>query len=110
MEQIQEYGSFLLIILIVLATTGFAAWKIGTDSAKDKDGWGFPLWFTPSGYFILAWIFGGIQRLNQPISVVGALLAYGLSIFLLFVSRRLPSGLQWHYPIGAAAIILIFFF
>ena len=111
MVEIKEFWAFLVIILIALVVTAIAAWKTTSDpTTKEKDFWGFPVWFTPLAYLMLAWLLGGVVNLNKPISVLCAFFAYGLSVFILFMSRRLPSTLQWYYPIGLAAIITIFFF
>ena len=113
MTQITEYGSILLILLMAIIVTGVAAWRISLDANKDKkdedhDGWGFPIWFTPLGYLMIAWFFVGTSGLNQPISVLITFFAYSLSVFLLFLSRSLPSSLKWHYPIGAAVFLMLF--
>jgi len=109
MNEIISYAPLLLIIVVAILATGIAGWKETSKSASDsRDHWGFYLWFTPTGYLILSLLFRGINYFNRPIVALIAILVYGLSISLLF-APKLPSGLKWHYPIGIAAIIAIFF-
>ncbi|MFA6184695.1 MAG: hypothetical protein WCT51_04615 [Candidatus Shapirobacteria bacterium] len=108
MAEFERFWPFLVIILIALVTTAIACWKTTLDSTtKEKDFLGFPVWFIPLGYLVIAWLFGGSINLNKPISILGALFVYGLSVVILFKARHLPSDLKWYYPIRAAVVILI---
>jgi len=97
-----------LIVLVAVLVTGVAGWQTATNPRLNtQDTWGFYLWFTPLGYLLLTWFFGGTRRLNRPMIAMGAILVYGLATFLLFLPT-MPIGLQWHYPIGAACLLLLF--
>lgn len=98
-----------LIVLLAVIVTGIAGWHTTVNPTLNaKDSWGLYLWFTPLAYLLIAWYFCGTKKLNRPMIAMGAVLVYGLSAILLF-APGMPTGLQWHYPIGAAAILLYFF-
>lgn len=98
-------GSLLLGALVV---TGIAGIRYAKNPALgESDSWGFYLWFTPLGYLLLTWFFVGTAKINQLPVALGGLAVYALSAILLFVPNP-PPGLKWHYPIGAACLLLFF--
>lgn len=109
MKEVRYYLPVGLILLAAVIVTGIAGWQyVDQPSLGRTDSWGFYLWFTPLGYLLLTWIFGGTRKLNRwPVALAGVLV-YAISALLLFVPV-LPPGLQWHFPIGAACLLLIFF-
>ena len=106
-EELRMYWPIALILLCAVVVTGIAAWQTAVNPHLNaKDFWGIPLWLTPLGYLGLTWLIAGIKKLNRPMTAFGAVLVYGLSTFLLFIPA-MPEGLQWHYPIGAACLLLV---
>lgn len=108
MNDVKPYGPIGLLLIAALIVTGIAgAQYAGNPNLANKDGLGIALWFTPLAYLLLTWLFTSTQKLNRwPIAVAGVAV-YALSAFLLFVPV-LPPGLEWHYPIAAAGLILLF--
>jgi hypothetical protein len=108
MNEIKKYWPIGLIVLVAVLTTGVAGWQTAVNPyLNTKDTWGFNLWFVPLGYLVITWYFVTTKKLNRPIIALGAILVYGLSVFLLFIPT-MPQGLQWHYPIGGACLMLYF--
>lgn len=108
MEQLLQYWPIGVILLLGVVVTGIAAWRSKTNpKLNNQEQWGIYLWFTPLAYPLLTWFFVGTDKINQPVFAVAAIPIYILSAVLLFW-KEMPKGLQWHYPIGAACLLLFF--
>ena len=107
MKDLKKYWPISLIVLCAVLVTGIAGWQTAVNpNLTNQDSWGFYLWFTPLGYLLLTWFFSGTEKLNRPMIALGAVLVYALSAFLLFVPS-VPKGIQWHFPIGGACLVLV---
>lgn len=109
MNDLKKYLPIGVLFVAALVVTGVAGWQYASQpSLGQQDSWGFYLWFTPMGYLLLTWLIAGTGKLNRtPIALAG-MLVYLLSAFLLLFVPIMPPGLQWHYPIGAACLLLVF--
>jgi len=108
MKDIKKHLPIGLLLLVAVMVTGVAALQYTNNSnLGQQDGWGFYLWFTPLGYLLLTWLFAGTSKLNRWHITLAGVLVYALACFFLFMPN-MPPGLQWHYPIGAAGLLLVF--
>lgn len=108
MEDLKKYLPLVALLLAALIVTGLAIMQFPNNpSLGTKESFDIYLWATPIGYLGLLMLFKrhGLNRWN--IALVGVAV-YFLSAVLLFVPV-LPPGLQWHYPIGLAALVFLFF-
>lgn len=106
MDQLKRNMPILVIFLAALVLTGVAGYQHNTDLLT-KDLWGIPFWLTPLGYLGLAALFGGLSGLNNWTAATVTMMVFALAGVLLFAP--LP-GLQWHFVIGAAALVYVFLF
>lgn len=108
MEDFKKYLPLVTLILAALIVTGIAVLQFPNNPVLGtKESFDLYRWATPIGYLGLLMLFKRHSLNRWSIALIG-LAVYFLSTVLLFVPI-LPPGLQWHYPMGLAALIYLFF-
>lgn len=110
MQDLKKYWSITVIVLVAVAATTIAGWvSVVKPELYLKESIGSAFWYLPGGILFLMWAINGTKKLNRPLVALSAVVAYALSILLLF-APALPPSFYWYYPIGIWFFVVSVFF